>query len=194
MKRTLSILSFLLLLAHVSKAQQDAPIELSLSYFSRMGYQPGGKIGVYIPLKDYPKTKKNGSELQRKLFVLPSVGTFTRSGYNLNFTVGGDVGLRRRKDEKKFYQSFSAGIHYMLQSEVMTTTVNFAGDIISREREARHYFLTTFSYELGGNIGKVKAFGRLSPGYRISFKHPNSWTIFVEAGVHLPLQFSTKKN
>lgn len=174
------------LLSTLSLAQSDKPLKLSVGYYSQLGYQPGVSSSLSIPIKQWEKERKKS--IRSTLTYEPSVSFFTRVGYNMNFLAGNDIVLRVRKGEKKTYSGFLFGINYLGESEVLSVSVNLAGKITGREREFRHYMLTTIGYEFGGKLGDSwEWYGRFAPGYRISIDKPNAFTVMIGAGVRIPI-------
>jgi len=180
----MKILTFFLLIfftCEVLSAQEDVlDNKILIGYYGSFAYQSGLKIGLEMPLK--------ATESEKKIiysFVQINAGFYIKKNFNTNWVLGGEYGWNFQKKEKKRYQQLSAGLNYLMQSEITSLTINLAGEVVKKERERQDYLLLILGYEFGGTIGqRFNWFTKVAPGYRISIKHPSAITLFLELGLN----------
>lgn len=172
---------------------QEKEIPISLAYFGNFAIQPGVKVGTEL---DFKYWEKESSPKIQKLFISPQFAVFTRVRKNTNYFFNVNIGYKRQNKERKLYQSFSLGLGYLLQNELLSFSVNLgSGDITDKNKELRHYFLPTINYELGGYIGQKRNFGwysQYSLGSKIAPSRESSVVVFLEVGGKLFLRKSQK--
>lgn len=172
-KRTVLMILTLFILSFPGKGQ-----EISLGYLGHIGYHPGASISAKYDLKQWDKKKSN------TLFVMPKLGFYSWPGYNSNYMIGTDFGIQRNRENKKIWHSYAIGLGYVLKYEVLSTTVNFSGDIIHKNREARHELLTLFGYRLGSDFNSSWGwYAGGSVGFKGTLNIAGSVTAYLETGI-----------
>lgn len=146
--------------------------------------QPGLSIAYQLELKEWEKSEIK----KRSLFIRPGVSIFSRINYNTNIVAGSEIGIKMAKTDKNFYSSFGLGGNYLLQSEVLFTTVNLQGEVVSKKREPRHYFLPMLSYRFGWEFSNgIGWYSRFSGGMKLSPSYSNILMLFGEVGLNFKI-------
>jgi hypothetical protein len=156
----------------------------SLSYFGPYGIEPGAKLAHSTRLGNL----SIGSKSFDWMFQ-PSVGWYAKPKFHQVISGVLETGLSTYQNEKKGFSVFSIGTGYLYRSEVTSLSVNFAGDIIGKEREGRQYLQMLISYSYNRQIANnwfwfVKASGV----YLFGMDRANSGIVFLEAGVSVSLK------
>lgn len=156
------------------RAQTTPPIGISIGYFGPIPFEPGVRIGFHIPVTTYDHSS---------LMLNLNTAYFFRNRDNSNLLFGGELGWRLHKDESRNINTFSIGTAYVMQWEVTGFSVNLQGETVARERELRHQFLPTLSYEYARMIGDRWApYFKLGYGYKFTTNAPNSGVALWELG------------
>ena len=179
MKKIIIIIILLLTQSLLFAQQEDKGTPLSIGYMGQFGIHPGLKIGTAFSLTSWD----NSSRFQ-DLILSPQIGVFSYRGYNTNVLLLPEIGLRRQKAGKKAYSILGAGIGYMLQIEILTTTPNFNGEITSIKRETRSLAAWSLSYTLGREIRpSLDFYAKTSYGSSVSGSIESSALVLFELGL-----------
>ncbi|GEM_PF-6640651 len=168
------VLVTILLMGTTTTWSQSRPWDISVGYFGPIPFEPGIRIGVHTPLKQFENSA---------VMLNLQAAYFFRNLDNSNILLGSEIGWRFKKDEKRNINTLSIGTAYLMQFEVTGFTVNLQGDVISRERELRHIFMPTFNYEYARLIGDHWApYLKLGYGQKFSGTAVNSGVVLWEFG------------
>lgn len=189
MKYILTILFLLGIHLHLFAQKENS---ISVAYFGNFAIQPGLKIGSQFNFKTWEKDKfhkKDTITKLQKLFVSPQFTIFTRPERNTNYLINVDLGYQFQNKERKLYQAVSLGLGYLLQSELLSFSVNLgSGETSNKNRESRHFFLPTLNYELGGYIGQERKFAwytKYGLGSKLFGEIESSMLVFLELGAKI---------
>lgn len=175
---------FLLYLSLPSVAQESKPAtQLSFSYMGNVINEQGARIG----LQHYLKHEKDQAW---KPYLYPSVSYVSRPLFYSNFTFGADVGVKRQKGQQKIYHAFNLGLNYLARMEIIAFTVDFKGEVVSKDREYWDYAMPMISYEFGKDmVENIGWFIKLDYGLRFPFQESQdrAGMPYFEAGMKLPL-------
>lgn len=180
MKNILFIIT--LLLSSSLLHGQSQPIPISLAYFSQVGIEPGLKISAELPIKALESEAKN-----KQLFVSPQIGFFVRPNHHTNVLLMGDIGIKKQKEGKSAFSTFSLGLGYWYQSQIQSLTVQLGDGSQSQNRTNNHYFLPTINYSFGSKlIANSNWYSKIGVGQRFGGSASSTTTVLLELG----LQFS----
>jgi hypothetical protein len=174
-----------------SQAFQDR-IPISVGYFSNFGFQPGLAIGSSFDLKTWEKERVRKQETitkVRSLFISPQIAFFSRIKQNSNYLVSLEGGYKRQKKGVRRYVAFSAGLGYMLQSQLLSFSVNLAtGEHSNTQKQTNHFLVPTANIEFGGGLSQTMGwYTKVSLGSKVSAKEESQTTLFIGLGVKLYL-------
>ena len=118
--------------------QSDANVHtLSVGYYGYFLYEPGFKIASQHPVKEWKpaESDRKNPVTSQNLFISPQVAVFWRPKSNTNLLLNADFGLKRLKMKRNRYSAFSMGLGYLMQSEILSTTISLSdGSTIDKER------------------------------------------------------------
>ena len=101
----------------------------------------------------------------------------------------GNFVRERRKVGSKNSHRIGAGLGYMANLELISYTVNFQGEITSRDRDFRSYAMITASYEFQHEVSeKWSWYLRGTLGERVGLGRPNGAIAYVDLGVRINLK------
>ncbi len=173
----------LLLICNLAFSQHR--ISYNIGYLGHFAVQPGMTAGVSIIVKDL-STNNDSKQRINSLMVHPSIGWFSRINYNRNALLGTDFGIRSKRVEKGKYSTYSLGINYLQQSEILLTQVNLKGEVVFKEFEQRHYFLPTMGYTFGRDYESgIGWYCKLSGGMKFAQSYENIAMAFVSVGLNI---------
>lgn len=136
-----------------------------------------------------PERDKKNPVVAQSLFVSPQLAAFWRPQSSSNLFVNADFGFRRLKEKRHRYSAFSIGLGYLMQSQILSTTVSLSdGSLNDNNRELRHYFVPTANYEFGHAPKNVMGwYFKLSLGGRFAHGRDMASVMAVEAGLKFRL-------
>jgi len=180
---------FLLLFTWTLSAQESAKEKfVSLGYFGNFLIQPGLQAGFNIDLKIWKQevsTDNSTDAKTRSFFIRPQVTYFSRPKVHQNYALSSDFGYRRIKPAKGKYISWSIGLGYLIQSQVVERKVSLGDGSKTKVRENWNYFQPTINYEFGQFINdKFGWYTRYSVGWKLSADRERSATIYIGAGLN----------
>lgn len=193
MKRQL--LSCLLLIMPLFVIGQTVPkkTNLSVGYWGMYTVHPGAKLGLSIPLKDWKITKDQSRTNNISLFIQPEFGVSTHIDYSTSYLANVNVGTKFQRAGKKFYMGAAIGLAYLAQLDVLSTTVDFQGNIVKQDFGRTDYFFPSINYEVGHELTSVIGwYSKLSFGGKFSLQREAAPILAIEIG--LRFSFSTNKN
>lgn len=126
-------------------------------------------------------------------YVEPNLGFVSRPLFYSNFQLAVDAGIRRQGEHHRFYHALAIGAGYLARMEVVSFTVDFKGEVVSKSRETWDYLLPTISYELGKDITEgIGWFLKFNYGMRFPFQssQEQGGMPLFEVGMKLPLKRS----
>ena len=181
----LMFLSAVEAVAQVEEAQREKDLTWSFSYLGHLGFQPGVKVGLEMPLMGKPS--KPLPEDLRTWIIRPQAAIFSNPGDDRNLILNVETGIRKPLVGKNSYRLYSFGLGYLNQSKLNSFTVNLAnGNTDSRNRVSDHFLLPTLNYEYGwATHRKMSWFSKVSLGRRLFGNHGDALMLFVELGVKL---------
>ncbi len=189
MKSSLIIFIVLLISCNTAIAQTESKgIPVFVGYFGPYIIQPGIKIGTHFDVKEWQteKTKKKGDFIRKQgLFVSPQIGAFTRINNHTSFLLNADFGYKRQKEGRAFYSAYSIGLGYLIESQIIFSSIDLgSGNVNSKDREIRNYFLPTINYEFGQEPNpKIGWYTKFSYGRKISAQVEDSAAFMIELGL-----------
>jgi len=181
MKKWILLLMFLASVEVVAQEKESDPT-WSVSYLGHIGFQPGLKLGLEMPLMGQA-TQVLPDEM-RTWIIRPQVGYFTNPGDDQNWLINVEAGIRKPIAGKNAYRIFSFGLGYLNQSKMNSFSVNLGnGQTDNRQRVSDHFLLPTLNYEYGwATHRKVGWFTKVGLGRR-SFGNHDSFMLFAELGI-----------
>ena len=167
MKKSFVILSFLLLPATWVLGQDLA---LSTGYFGPYLMQPGIKVGAEFDFG--------------KIYVSPQLAYFSRLGNNTNGMVNLEAGFRKQKSDKKFFSTYSMGVAYLYQSELLSSIVALGSSAIENTRESRHYFIPSLNFGFGWSVkDRLDWYTKISGAWKIAADQEGQFLLLGELGL-----------
>lgn len=184
MKKYLSILSlFAVAMSFAQEEEKPFFNNLNIQYVGKYGYHPGASIGYQMHIKKWNKDGK-----LRSFFIDPQLIFYSRPGYNINMLPNVGFGVALKKSDRKLYHSFALDFGFLYQREIMSTTIDFTGQVLDRTWENRFYLLPRLGYELGGYTTYMSyMYGKLSGGYQIGLGREGKTALFFELGIRLKI-------
>ena len=157
-------------------------LPVSIAYLGNNAIYPGFKVGVQFDVKNWDNDVR-----EKSFYLSPQMGFFSRPENHNSFWLNLEGGLTRRKQGRSGYSAFSLGLGYLLQSQLLSYSVNLStGERSNKVREARHYLLPTLNYELGGRISDtLNWFGKITGGIKVLGEPESSSVVFIEGGVKI---------
>lgn len=162
------------------EAQNELPI--SVGYFGQFGFQPGVKVGTQFTLKSWSVSQQ--PNLQKSYFLSPQAGFFTWPEKNTNYLLNLEVGHQRLKSLNGRYFSYSIGLGYLLQSQIVGQRINLSDGSQQKIREDWGWLLTTANVTYGRSITKALGwYAKVSYGMKIAPERTNASVAFIELGL-----------
>jgi|GEM_PF-2121629 len=193
-----NIICFLLLLTiFESSGQETKSNQISFAYYGNAINEQGARIGAHFYKRRWTKEKKNESIIHRDLFIQPNLGFYSRPLFYSSVQIAGDIGIRQQKEGSKWYQTLALGAGYLARFEVISFTVDFKGEVDSKDYELWEFFIPMLSYEIGRDItDEIGWYFKFNYGLRLPFQESQdqSGVPLVELGMKLPLSFKKKAN
>lgn len=191
-KIIISKIGLLLMLACTGlQAQDTLSTQLTFGYYGNFVFEQGGRISAQFYLKQWNIEKEGAFIRKRNLFLQPNVSFVSRPLFYSNLQWSVDVGIRQQNADKKLYHSLSFGLGYLARFEIVSFTVDFQGDVITKDREAWDYILPMLSYEFGKDITHgIGWYTKFNYGLRFPFQESQerAGMLLLELGMKLPLQ------
>ena len=183
-RRYLSLLFFFLSWKLYAQTPVQSP-RVIFGYHSQAGIQPGLKIGAEFSIKDWDSRTRSFN-----YFLNPNVAYYTWPGNDRNLYSHFEFGIGTRKERKKVRNAISLGAGYLLESQLISYSVNLGtGDLNDENREIRHYFVTTINYTWERKFSEViDGYFKPSYGFRFGENDKTSALLFLELGVKYNLK------
>jgi len=188
MKKWILLLMFLTTVkASAQNVEQDR--FWSFSYLGHLGFQPGLRAGLEMPLIK-PCPEKGLPD--NNWIIRPQLGFFANPGDDRHIILNTEVGIKKPRKGKNSYRTFTFGLGYLNQSKLRSTSINLGtGNTDSKQRVSDHFLLPTINYEYGWATHKTTIwFSKLGLGRRLLGSNEDALMLFVELGIKL----KTKKN
>lgn len=167
-----------------------AQTEVSIGYMGHGVIRPGAHIGLDFPIKTWQTDRK-----EQQMVLNPSLGIFTRSRFYTSGLLNTSLSFKTQVLDRKHSHAFGIGLGYLARNEVMALTTDFAGGIISREKELRNFIMPSIHYAYRHRLGtNTDIYSRLTYGKRYGANRESAGVIFMELGLYLPLQFTSKEH
>ena len=159
-------------------------------YNGHFAFQPGFKAGVAITFKDWTKEKKKEGASLRELYVFPQTYLFAYPESHFSHGWTAELGLRSNRIGGNWSSNIGIGFSYLSEFHLISMTTNIGtGEIVSKEREHRSFFVPSVTMGLCRKINdKWGIYGRLNPGVKLSGKYASELILFTEIGVRLTLR------
>ena len=174
--------------AQVEEPQKEDGKTWSFSYLGHLGFQPGVKVGLEMPLMGKPSSAS--PEDMRTWIIRPQAAFFTNPGDDQNLLINVETGIRMPISGKNAYRIISFGLGYLNQSKLQSFSVNLGnGQTDNKQRVSDHSLLPTLNYEYGwATHRKMSWFSKLSIGRRLFASNEDTMLLFLELGVKLKLK------
>ena len=76
------------------------------------------------------------------------------------------------------------GVAYIAHSEIISSTYNFSGEVVSRDRELWNFVMPSLSYEFGFKLfSNSYGYTKITAGPRLLGQDESIGTVFTEAGL-----------
>lgn len=189
-----SLLIFVMVLGALTlnAQEKDKVFPISIGYFGAYVIEAGIKVGTAARLKSW-ELKKGGNIRSRSLWIRPQIGIFTRPTNHTSFVLNTDIAYKSMKSQHRYYVASAMGLGYLMANQILSTTIDLnSGDVIGKEREVRHYFLPTITFDWGKEPNKsVGWYTRISYGRKISANIEDSAFLGLELGITYLLRKSS---
>ncbi|GEM_PF-4501980 len=145
--RNLILISIFALFSFQSFGQNE-PGDLSVSFLTNNGIQPGFKLGTHVPLKIKLSDRSSDPEApNHRLYLKPQVGFFTDIDRDMNYFVGGEIGKIFDGKNNRNNQSLGIQAGYLRQSIKESFGVNLGtGNTGNEMRAGRNFFFTGLAF------------------------------------------------
>lgn len=182
---SLLLLCINLVEAEAQETEMEKDLTWSFSYLGHIGFQPGIRVGLEMPLMGKPS--KPLPEDLRTWIIRPQAAIFSNPGDDRNLILNVETGIRKPIEGKNTYRLYSFGLGYLNQSKLNSFTINLAnGNTDSRNRVSDHFLLPTLSYEYGwATHRKMSWFSKVSLGRKFFGNRGNGMMLFLELGIKL---------
>ena len=179
----ITVFTTLLFLGLQAQAQEqpNGNSWLSAAYFGHGAIRAGAKVSYGFHL--FKNKPGNG------VYLSPQIAVFGRPKFYTGHLLNAEIGWQRPNSNKRWQQSFSAGLGYLYQRDWLSYTVNLKGDISDVEYSNKSFFLGTINYQLLYNMaGNFDPFVKGSYGKRFSGNWGSAGQLFVELGIRYTLK------
>lgn len=180
MKKSILILTFLLINTIIFAQNTSNQFPINISYYGHFAYQPGLKIGTSYTFKEWENSKK-----VNQLTVNPQVGFFFFPRTSTNLVINTEIAYRIQQIGKSRYSTFSIGFGYMAESQFLGLSTNIGnGNTTKKDRQLYHAFMPTLNYEFANQLNEqLDWFLKLSAGTKLSTEQASNAVVFTEIGI-----------
>jgi len=185
------LLPLLVLIWGSLTAQEKQRIPIYAGLYAPYATQPGLKLGASFSLRSMTMMTGNG-EQNRHLYLSPQFAVFHRFNNHTSYQLSTDLGIYNSRRRQKLYIAYSLGIGYLMENQTLGTTIDLGtGNVASKDKDLRTYFLPTLNIELGKlNSKKIAWYSRIAYGRKVS-RREDSGFFALEFGIRMHLRKAT---